>query len=71
MENEVELLTTQEAAQILRVTPQTIMNMIRRGDLPGRKIGARGNTSPWRIPREAVIEYINFNEKESSVKVST
>lgn len=69
MENEIELLTTQEAARILRVTPQTIMNMIRRGDLPGRKIGA-GNTSPWRIPREAVIKYINFDKEKPSVKAS-
>lgn len=69
MENEIELLTTQEAAQILRVTPQTIMNMIRRGDLQGRKIGS-GNTSPWRIPREAVLKYIDFDEEKSSVKVS-
>lgn len=69
MENEIELLTTQEAARILRVTPQTIMNMIRRGDLQGRKIGT-GNNSPWRIPREAVLKYINFDEEESSVKAS-
>lgn len=64
MENEVELLTTQQAAQILRVTPQTIMNMIRRGDLPGRKVGVRGATSPWRIPKESVTKYINFEEEE-------
>ncbi len=70
MENEIELLTTQEAARILRVTPQTIMNMIRRGDLPGRKIGM-GNNSPWRIPRESVLKYINFDEEKSSVKAST
>jgi len=69
MKNEIELLTTQEAARILRVTPQTIMNMIRRGDLLGRKIGT-GNNSPWRIPREDVLKYINFDEEKSSAKAS-
>lgn len=34
-----EFLTTEEVAEILKVTPQTIGNYIRSGDLPAYRIG--------------------------------
>ena len=44
------LLTPAEAAERLRVTPQTVTGMARRGDLPGAaKVGAQ-----WRIPESAI-----------------
>jgi len=49
---EQEYLTTQEAAVILKVTPQTVMNMVRRGQLRGKKVGVGGISSPWRIVKE-------------------
>ncbi len=66
-----EYLTSKEAAEILKVTPATVMNMIRRGQLRGKKVGTGGVSSPWRIPKEDITEYVESVEERSSVKVST
>ena len=71
METEQEYLTTQEAADILKVTPQTVMNMIRRGQIRGKKVGSGGISSPWRISKREIIKYLDLEEDESSVKAST
>ena len=49
----MELLTTQEASNILKVSDQTIRDMIRTGRLPGFKVGRA-----WRIRREALEKII-------------
>jgi excisionase family DNA binding protein len=36
-----EFLTVQDVAQLLRLNPQTVGNMIDRGDLPAIRVGAR------------------------------
>ncbi len=41
-----ELLTPEEAARYLRVNPQTVYRMLRRGECPGTKMGRQ-----WRIRR--------------------
>ena len=46
-----ELLTVQEAAERLKLNPQTVRRWIRRGLLPGTKIGRK----EWRI-REGDLE---------------
>lgn len=66
-----EYVTTQEAAAILKVAPQTIMNMVRRGQLRGKKIGVEGVSSPWRIVKEDVVRYFESKAEESSARVST
>lgn len=66
-----EFLTSKEVAEILRVTPATVMNMIKRGQLRGKKVGSGGVSSPWRIPKKDVIEYVESIEEKSSVNVST
>lgn len=38
-----------EVAQRLSVHPDTILSLIRRGELPGFKVGGR-----WRVPVEAL-----------------
>ena len=68
---EPEYLTTQEAADILKVTPQTVMNMVRRGQLRGKKVGVGGISSPWRIVKEDVVKYIESETEDSSVEAST
>ena len=68
---EREYLTSKEAAEILKVTPATVMNMIRRGQLRGKKVGTGGVSSPWRIPKEDITEYVESIEEKSSVKAST
>ena len=57
MENkDSELVSTKEAARILNVTSQTILNMINDGRLKGVKLG--NATSPWRINKESVMFYL-------------
>jgi excisionase family DNA binding protein len=41
-----ELLTVQEAAVYLHCHPETIKRLLRKGDLPGIKVGRR-----WLIPK--------------------
>jgi excisionase family DNA binding protein len=36
-----EFLTVDEVAQLLRLNPQTVRNMIDRGELPAVRVGAR------------------------------
>lgn len=45
--------TTEEAAELLKVSVWTIRGWLRDGSLEGRKVG-RGR-GQWRIPRHAVI----------------
>ena len=65
-----EFLTSKEVADILRVTPATVMNMIKRGQLRGKKVGAGGISSPWRIPKEDIIKYVELEEEKLAVKKS-
>jgi excisionase family DNA binding protein len=44
------LLTTDEAAELLRLHVNTVKYLIRSGKLPASKVGRA-----WRIPREAVL----------------
>ena len=71
MQTEQEFLTTQEAAEILKVTPQTVMSMVRRGQLRGKKVGVGGVSSPWRIVKEDIVRYAESETEKSSVKVPT
>jgi excisionase family DNA binding protein len=49
----MELLTTSEAAKLLRVSEDTILREIHRGKLPAWKVGHQ-----FRILRSAVDEYV-------------
>ena len=71
MQTEQEFLTTQEAAEILKVTPQTVMSMVRRGQLRGKKVGVGGVSSPWRIVKEDIVRYAESETEKSSIKVPT
>jgi excisionase family DNA binding protein len=48
-----ELLTPEEAAEYLRVNPQTIYRLLRRGGIPGAKVGHQ-----WRLRRQDLETYI-------------
>jgi excisionase family DNA binding protein len=48
----MDLLTTQEAAKILRVTPQTVSAYCANGKLEGAVKFSPG--APWRIPSTAI-----------------
>ncbi len=49
-----ELLTVDQAAERLQMHPDTVRRLLRDGQLPGVKIGAR----QWRVPADALRQYI-------------
>jgi excisionase family DNA binding protein len=48
-----EVLTLTEAAAYLRVSEAEVLELARRGDVPGRKIG-----SDWRFHKEALSDWL-------------
>lgn len=52
-------MTVDEAAEALRVHPRTVLDMLRDGRFPGRKVG-----NGWRIDPEAVKRWLDAFEKE-------
>jgi len=55
--NESGLLTTQEAADALKTTPQFVRALIRRGALEGFNVSP-GERTTWRIPTDALARYV-------------
>lgn len=53
-----ELLTAQEAAEVLRVGHNAIYELLKSGELKGFRVGR-----VWKIPKEAVEEYIRNSAK--------
>lgn len=53
MPPEEQMLTPEEAAAYLRVNPQTIYRRLRKGELPGAKIGQQ-----WRIRKIDLDAYL-------------
>src|SRR4051794_27286135 len=50
-----ELLTVDQASERLQMHPDTVRRLLREGQLPGRKIGAR----QWRIPAGKLKAYVD------------
>ncbi len=46
-----ELFTVQETAGYLHCHPETIMRLLRKGDLPGIKVGRR-----WLVPKAQLAD---------------
>jgi excisionase family DNA binding protein len=57
------VLTTDEAAGLLRVHVNTVKYLIRNGKLPATKIGRA-----WRIPREAILAVRDGEANNSTVR---
>lgn len=53
MAEDVEVLTTEEAAELLRVSTKTILALARDGALPGEKVGRA-----WRFLHSDLLEYV-------------
>jgi excisionase family DNA binding protein len=51
-----DYLTLEEAADLLRIHWQTLRRLLKRGRVPGRKLG-----NQWRISRAALDAWINRN----------
>ena len=56
------LLTTDEAARFLGLSPFTVRRLLREGELPGRKVGKRR----WRIRRADLEEYVGASNSGNS-----
>jgi excisionase family DNA binding protein len=55
------LITTQEAASLLRVTPRTIVNWIERGSIPYLELPSGGVRKEYRIPEVALLRSLSGN----------
>lgn len=55
------VLNTEEAAELLGLSPYTIREFAREGRIPGRKIGKE-----WRFSREALIRWVETPELETA-----
>jgi len=51
------ILTTAQAADLLQVDADTVRKWLRRGRIPGRRIAR-----DWRIPEDALLEWIQNAE---------
>ncbi|HEX9990516.1 MAG TPA: helix-turn-helix domain-containing protein [Chloroflexia bacterium] len=54
MAKTIDLLTVDEAAKLLKLTPYTIRRLLNEGRLPGKKVGGGRQ---WRISREELERY--------------
>jgi len=48
-----EVLTLEEAAELLRVAPDALRGRVEAGDVPGRRLG-----DEWRFSREALLAWL-------------
>ena len=53
----VRLLTFAETAEALRVSPRTLQEILKRGELRGRKVGGQ-----WRIRADELDRYLGGQE---------
>jgi excisionase family DNA binding protein len=54
------VLTTDEVADLLECEPETVEDKLRRGELPGIKLGRS-----WMCPRDALMETLNDLAKKN------
>lgn len=55
-----EVLTTDEVAEMLECEPKTVEEKLRRGELPGVKLGRS-----WMCPKQALLETLNDLAKKN------
>jgi len=59
MDKEPEILTTEEAAELLRLSPYAVRDMARKGLLPARKVG-----KGWRFYKRDLVAWVRGEEKD-------
>jgi excisionase family DNA binding protein len=59
--SERDVLTADDAAQLLRVSAKTVKRMAGEGKLPAQRVGRA-----WRFSRVAVLEWLAEGEKASA-----
>lgn len=60
MAEDAEVLTTEEAATLLRVSTKTILTLARDGALPGEKVGRA-----WRFLRADLLDYLHGDRRRA------
>jgi excisionase family DNA binding protein len=67
------LITTNEAASLLRVTSRTIVNWIERGSIPYVELPSGGSRREYRIPEVALLRSLsgNFNLEAELERLET
>ncbi len=62
MREDVEVLTADEAAHLLRVSTKTILTLARDGILPGEKVGRA-----WRFVSADLLEHLRGDGRRKTV----
>jgi excisionase family DNA binding protein len=57
---ELEVLTLQEAAELLRLDAEKLTQLAEAGDVPGRKLG-----DDWRFTRAGLLNWLGNNDEEN------
>ena len=60
-----EILTREDAAALLKVSPRTIQRLLKAGELPGRKVGGQ-----WRFDRDQLRAWVR-GERVAPVAADT
>ena len=55
------LITTKEAAELLNVSPRTILNWIEKGSIPYVELPGAGDRRDYRIPQIALLRSLSGN----------
>ncbi len=59
----MELLTTQEALELLKIDRKTLYKLLKNGDLPAIKLG-----SQWRIPVEEIEKLVGKAQNKNNIE---
>lgn len=54
-----DVLTLQEASELLQVSSNTVRKLLKEGKLPGKKVGRE-----WRFSKEALIEWLKSGQAQ-------
>lgn len=60
-----EILTIEQAADILHLNPQVVRQYLRQGKLPGRKVGRH-----WRVLEEELTAFVRGGSRQSTTVLS-
>jgi excisionase family DNA binding protein len=56
-----EIMTMEQAADLLQVSVRTLQRMVKTGDIPGRRVGRQ-----WRFDREQLKEWVRGEASTSA-----
>lgn len=56
-----QLLTVPETAERLRSHPETVRQMLRRGDLEGIKFPSANRGGTWKIPESSIQKFLRLH----------